>query len=785
MSSKGFAQSRVDSWSSDDSSRSVLYESSEGNVSKMPRVSQSSDHFNDVFSVMIRQRTTGVALYAVVIVSMLMAFVSFLLIYQYEPPLQQDETMSDYNLLSDVCTPQNHTSVWADLLTKQIEILQNLIHASLLGGSIIVAAHRGDVVWLFFARNCVFYFGLPAISYLVLDAVSRENSDRLVITAFFCLFCGIAFVKLEGICQSLRKLQTRLSELNLTPSSSLKESIDRDQRILPNYLAETTSDHAKAKIIFNSAVAVQVISVVYVVCTTTLALSPQCDESGIVSLEHRNAEGVVLHHGNTSDLSPFEMAYGLGAHESFLLSLFMLASTFPRCPASVGGAVLSSAWRLLIACCSLMHLLSAGYTNNSRTVLAVSFTTLEAISMIPILIAALQLSAGASTFRTILGCRTGHVSGDDKSAGSYSQVAANDWDDKETTDEDEIDCIDTDVLADTSSHRMSFPTLSLIAASSRFSPLQRFGASVLWFSSCCLFAGMATENMMLLITSPVGSLAAHDIYKWGMHVCAMYLFCVVMNVSSPEVYARARILLCFACPAGSIIGAWQLWILVSNTAHVTRDLPALMAGFLFLCRAMSGVGQFVGLFALDDIYPETGSLVQMDVTTKANAADEDTMLREAVVKGRFALFKLFLPTFVFYTATSALLGSCFEPMISPSTPCGGIKLFMLAPSWPGMGLFFHFGGLLVIFASDGLTTSTPSSYPPSVVVAGLFAFHTALLTAAHLTFELIHPDALEFFGYFVWQDWLRRVTLVGWMVTSFYLYLCLRRVWKLKQPIIF
>ena len=713
-----------------------------------------------------------------------MAFVSSLLIYQYEAPLQQDQTMSDYNLSSDICTPQTYTSVWADLLTKQIEILQNLVHASLLGGSILVAAHRGDVVWLFFARNCVFFFVLPAISYLILDAVSRENPDRLVITALFCLFCGISFVKLEGICRSLRKLQTHLFELRATPSSSLKESMDRDQRILPNYLAETSSDNAKAKIIFNSVVAVQVISVVYVVRTTTLALLPQCDESGDVNLEHGNAEGVVLHHGNTSDLLSFEMAYSLGADESFLLSLYTLAATFPRCPASVGGAVLSSAWRLLIACCSLADLLSGGYTNNLRMGLAISFSMLEAISMIPILIAAMQLSLGASTFRTILGCRTRHVSGDDKSAGTYSQVAGNDWDDEVTSDGDEMGCVENGVLVDTSSHRMFIPTLSLIAASPRFSPLKRFGASVLWLSSCCLFAGMATENMMLLITSPVGSLAAHDIFKWGMHVCAMFLFCVVMNVSSPEVYARARILLCFACPAGTIIGAWQLWILVSNTVHVSRDLPALMAGFLFLCRAMSGLGQCVGLLALTDIHPETGSLVQMDVTITATVSDEDTMLRKAIAKGRFALFKLFLPTFVVYTAASALFGSCFEPMISPSTPCGKMKMFMLAPSWPGMGLFFHFGVLLVIFASDGLTTSTPS-YPPSVVVAALFAFHAAMLTATHITFELVHPDTLEYIGSFVWQDWLRRATLVGWMVTSFYLYLCLRRVWKLKQPINF
>jgi hypothetical protein len=715
---------------------------------------------------------------------MLMALVSFLLIFQYESPPQQDETTSDYNLLSDACAPQNYTSTWADLLTKQIEILQNLIHASLLGGSIIVTAYRGDVVWLFFARNCVFYFGLPAISYLLLDVVSRENSERLVIAALFCASCGIAFFKLDGVCRSVRKLQIRLFQLRATPPLSLKERVDREQQILPNYLAQTRSDHVKSKIIFNSAAAVQIISVVYVLCTTTLALSPQsCDESGEADLSHQSAKGVVSHHENTSHLSSLEMAYGIGAHESFHLALFMLAATFPRCPASVGGAVLSSSWRLLLACCSLTHLLSMGYATNLRTGLSICFTTLEILSMIPILIVALQLSTGAGTFRTMLGYRV-RTWDDDETGASYSQVAANDLGDEGTCDEDEMSCIDTGVLAEISSHRMAVPTLYLIAASTRFAPLQRFGAGVLWVSSCCLFAGMATENIILLITAPVGSHAAHDIYKWGMHVCAMYLFCVIMNVSSPQVYARARILSCFACPVGSIIGIWQLWVLISDTANLTSDLSALMAGFLFLFRAMSGLGQCVGLVALADIHPKIRSLEQMDVTTKATALEKDVMLCEAVFKGRFALFKLFLPTFVASTAMSALLGSCFEPMISPSTPCGGMKAFMLSPTWPGLGLSFHFGGLLVIFASDGLTTSTPS-YPPSIVVGALFAFHSALLTGTHLMSELIHQESLEHIASFEWQDWLLRATLVGWTFTSFYLCLCLRRVWKLKQPLNF
>jgi hypothetical protein len=124
-------------------------------------------------------------------------------------------------------------------------------------------------------------------------------------------------------------------------------------------------------------------------------------------------------------------------------------------------------------------------------------------------------------------------------------------------------------------------------------------------------------------------------------------------------------------------------------------------------------------------------------------------------------------------------------MISPTVPdlCRGMgEMFMLNPSWPGLGLFFHFGGLLAIFASDGLTTFTPS-YPPSLLIGAIFAVHVSILIATHLAMELIHPNVIEYVGSVDWKDWLRRITLIAWMASSFYLYRCLIRVWRLKQPI--
>jgi len=794
MAPKGIAPSPQHSWSPpEESPRSVVHESVEGIPVHEKKIDQhaaaeSSEEFNDVFSVLVRKESSGVALYAVLAISVTISFVSFMIMVQYEAPLEQAGE-SDLNLWSDVCTPQQHKTVWADLLTEQIEILQNLIHASLLGGAALVAAYRGDVVWLFFVRNCLFYFGLAAISFLVVDTASGgAPSWRWTIAILFCVFGSIGFIKLEGACQSLRKMQTRLFETTFMPSSSMKESADRDNRILPNYQAQTSFQQAKANIIFKCSVVVQIIAAMYVACTTVLAVMPlKCDDLSEAN-PHRQTEGVVpdTQAMATTNLSPFQMGYSLGAHEAFLLALFMLASTFPRCPASVGGALLSSVWRFLIACCSLISLISTGNTMDLRMGMSLIFTALEAASMVPILIASWLLTLEAGTFQTILGRATlGNATGV-KSSAAYAPVAAIDLDDDDICDEMETGCGTTEVAGHSGFHRMAVPTLRHIGSSPRFSPRQRFGARIMWISSLYLLVGMTLENMTLLITSPVGAHSTHEIYKWGMHLVSMYAFCVIMNVSSAPVYARTRILLCFACPAGSLIGLWQLWVLTNNTPDMSDAPLAFLVACLFGWRALNGIGQCIGLFALDTIEPETGCLEQMDITTNDSAVDEDMQLRDAISKGRFALFKLFLPAFVAYTATSALLSSCSEPMISPTVPapCGGMSMFMLVPNWPGLGLFFHFGGLLAIFASDGLTTGTPS-YPPSVLIGALFALHASLLIATHIVMELMHPHVLEYMGSFDWQDWLRRITLVGWMTSSFYLYLCLQRVWKLKQTVNF
>ena len=191
MAPKGISTASQNSWSSsEEPPTSVLHESAEEfNVDvqekKIDRqAAMDSVEFNDMFSALVRKGSSGVALYFVLAISVVISFVSFMLIFQYNPPLQQ-EGESDWNLWGDVCTPQQHKTVWADLLTEQIEILQNLIHASLLGGATLVAAYRGDVVWLFFVRNLLVLL-LPGC-----DLVSDDgyNIKRLFVAMDYC--CSI------------------------------------------------------------------------------------------------------------------------------------------------------------------------------------------------------------------------------------------------------------------------------------------------------------------------------------------------------------------------------------------------------------------------------------------------------------------------------------------------------------------------------------------------------------------------------------------------------------------
>jgi len=113
----------------------------------------------------------------------------------------------------------------------------------------------------------------------------------------------------------------------------------------------------------------------------------------------------------------------------------------------------------------------------------------------------------------------------------------------------------------------------------------------------------------------------------------------------------------------------------------------------------------------------------------------------------------------------------------PTDSCAAMKMdFVLNKNWPGLGLFFHFGMLIVIGAVDGLSTGSPS-YKPSLAIASLFAGHVTLLIFVSLSWDVLQTDCWEVLSV---ADVLRRMVLLLWMVASGYLFVCLDRHWRLR-----
>jgi hypothetical protein len=665
--------------------------------------------FDDILSVTVRAGTKGMGLISVVATAGLMALVSIMILVEYQPT-----SIVTNNLDAGQCSIISSKPLWADLLELQIPVLQNLVHASLLGGAGFVAAYRGDLVWLFFARNCAFYFGLAAISFLVVDgmALSTQGTNvglllRFTICSLFAVATGVAFCILEYTRYSIRRLQNGQFEGRNSNAT------------FPLFVAETLGQYRKANFIHFVSTLIQALAVFYTISTTMAYVSSS-----------RCGSNETPEHPSTVRVAPFEMAYGLGAHQAFLLSLFFLASTFPRCRASVSGAILASSWRLILALSFIVNIVAVqsivdGDDALQRTTSLV-YSVLEATLMLPTLVTALLLFY--------------ETEGIEPSKSAYVQVDMN--------EDDGVDqctsCSNETTPDDDPSFYADCPSLLKIASSPSLTQRQRQGAYMLWSSTACLFVTMTLECILLL--SQIGPFAAQEVYTWGMHVCAMYLFISHMSMSCCEVYLRARILLFVACPSGSLIAFWQLWKL---TETPTWDSSSLIAGTLIAMRGLWGVFQTMGLMQLDNIPEHENTIVDMEG------------IHDQVPVAKRLLLSLYVPCLACYGSAVATFSTCSLPLISPPLPtgltCHAADGFMLSRNWPGLGLFFHFGGLLVIFVSDGLSLNR-ASYPPSLVIGTLFTFHIGLLTITE------NARSLNL------GDYVARGALSLWTITTILLY---------------
>jgi hypothetical protein len=670
--------------------------------------------FDDILSVSIRDGSRGFTLAAVVAVSTCMASISVLLILQYVPPEATLHQQQSAAVEPDQCSVDPNLPLWADLMDKQIQIIQNLVHASLLGGSGFVAAYRGDPVWLYFARNCCFYFGLAAISYFALDlSRARFFGTSFIMSGLLGFFCIAAFVRLEVVRHEVNRLVAQYAR---------GEHEHHEVNLYLKSLPSTRSQLVKTTLIARLADCLQIVSVVYMVVTTMAASRDEdCDSITKVGL--------------------LEASYREGAHQAFLLSMLFLVTTYPGDPACIGGAIFCSGWRSLLAMTYLVPLLTVDVFS-SRDVLSLVATIVELTLTFPIFVAALLLLH--EKLSSTLSVRTGAKSSTNV---KYSRLDEEDGDeaDAEPAQEDEYGIC-----------RIQSLSMFQISKSSNFSSQQRCGAFAMWMSSACLLVGMTVECMLLNTTYN-----SHEVYQWGMHVCAMYLFCTHMSVGSIDVYSRARWLLAIACPAGSVVAAWQLWILF-GTGGGPHDIWSFAASIMFAWRALCGIGQSIGLMLLR--------------TTKAETEVVPDMVAVPVLSTRlstasFVLFKVYIPIIFLNIVWEAYSYSCSEPLISPTTPECVQKFFLLAKSWPALGTFFHFGGLLIIFSSDAI--SVAGTYPPSLIIATFFALHVATLLVADLTWTFFvrgdgedSPPVQELLLQLVWA------MAVGWLGIS------LNRIWK-------
>lgn len=265
-----------------------------------------------------------------------------------------------------------------------------------------------------------------------------------------------------------------------------------------------------------------------------------------------------------------------------------------------------------------------------------------------------------------------------------------------------------------------------------------------------------------------------------MHVCVMYIFCNVMCVETPFIYHKARKLLFVACPSGSLVALIQMYMMWTHTPDMSQDAFAQLVLCLLFVRALSGVIQVLGLF-----YLKHTEIVQGNPSGKEESVGiaTDLQIRRQLGLLEKVLWGVYAPVMLIYVATFAVVGSCSPPFVSTSLyaetctdEAGALSDFSLAQSLPGMGLFFHYGMIIVIFAANGAQPSTPT-YKPSLMIASLFCVHVSALIAVDLCWDVVQTD--------LWSemssiDVLRRILLVCWMLASFLLWISCERVLKMR-----
>lgn len=731
---------------------------------------------------------------------------SAILAYQFHPPLQYDADpaaenatvmMSMSSLMTTTTTnagsalrsstatmaasSSSSSLPWQPLLRLEMSVLTNLLHGALLAAAAVVVHGRGDVVGLYLLRNTALLWtpvaGLYAADYGVrlwrLLMQQRHNSGGdavsmgtvlllLVVTLLFAGLSAFLWIRYGATCRAVR------------------------HRLAPT----TTTTATATRLLWFASALLQTAALTYYAVTGAAYFRLQYECSSSSSNDTSSTPSTM------ASLVPFVMSYSEAGHAAFLLALVQLAATYPADAAAVAGAGLVAAWRLSATVASLHH--DHQHDHRDDPWFATALVGTEIATMALVLVAAAVCAGSQMPYRLSPAAASTATNTPTHLMRSYNDDTSDDGDagkcglphsDDVCDQLEDGGAVEKDGVArdDETVARFDCVTVSRIAASDSYSRRQRWGAQFMSVGSLVLLAEMTAESCLLQSQTLVGSPAAHAIYKWGMHACVMYAFCTSMSVVWPSVYQwGARPLLALACPTGSVVALWQLSVLMQQRAvgDGEMDVWSTAVAVLFVVRAVCGVLQTVGVVLLNDTEPchDHHQSPSVPESNSGNAA-----LSLARARAERALYWTFVPAVAAYMLVSVLYSGSqvmthtMAPPSFSSLPQDGSCLaadmdLMLVPSMPGLGLYFHFGLVGILFVYDGIQKSVPT-FKPSLVLATLCIGHIALLTLVDLLWDL---EQSQFWSSLSTEDVVRRILLLLWSLSSSYLALSLHRLSKLR-----
>lgn len=481
------------------------------------------------------------------------------------------------------------------LLQLQIPILKNLIHAALLAVAALLIHVHGQILALFFVRYVAFFFGLTALSHTIVDLVTlvrghnlmMDNSSlaiRLIPETFMTLSSLISFVSYG---HSIRLLQDRVQE----------------------YHSESRRATRWCSVVILNGIRLGMFSIVlYMVGTTIGWLSSEPkehDEGSCHGKTHSPGMDSIQHHPVFMLLMKFEKSYTFGAHVSFVMALIRQASIFPLDTASIGGALIAASWRFLTAIGYAYQFHSVA-TVTARSVSAGILTGLELCFIVPVWFAIVNLC--------LIHCPTcpegsWNSSSSSKENDMLNLVVAQEEDsDSESSQPSDDNHLDDLVPSPPIVH---FTSLSEISMKSHlYTRDQLQGVYLLLFGSRTIFVCYTAEIFLILRSHSVGfNQASFELYGWGMHVCVIYLFCTVLCVQNPTVYQYGRVILACACPTGSVLALWQLWIFAQGTRQHgfdSADVPFFLLISTLCGRALGAFCKRLALSFLTGLWSLTG-----------------------------------------------------------------------------------------------------------------------------------------------------------------------------------